>query len=125
MEAPAPNSAPSAPLCTAIAVGDVCVWFSLWIVVIIFLLMILGPLFYRFVWRPRRIRYFLDLERLVRREHLVTMNASQKRIEEEERKPVYLSGSLHDHLGMDEETSIYSYRAAKRRLSFAKPEKDK
>jgi len=112
MEPHNPKSfAPEVSLCNALAVGDVIVSCSVWVAIVLLLLLVLGPLLFRFVLRPIRIRQLLNHRRQGHRRRLIRDGASQEEVENYAEHPAHLSFAQHKHLNMDEETSKYSRRA--------------
>ena len=107
---------PDASVCTALAVGDIIVACAVWVVIVLLLLMVLGTLFFRFLWRPLRLRQFLHERQEANKRGLIDEGRSEEDVRNYKQQPVHLTYAQHKHLHMDEETSKYSIRARNEKL---------
>ena len=107
------NGAVASSTRVAIAVSDIIVSCSVWVVVVLVCLIIFGPLFFRHFLRPVRIR---QLQRAIRegRRQLIhpDLQSNKAFVESIVNEPVYLSRSHHMALGLDMDKDGYSFRSA-------------
>ena len=93
----------------AMAVGDVIVSCCVWIVLILLLMLLLGPLIFRHAWRPYRIRTIKNQIRQGRRALVHPVHAKDTaRVEAFVNAPVYLHRGHHARLHLDMEKDGYS-----------------